>query len=83
MTTLGEGRSVCRTIQTTCISGRGVPTRCENWHRCNTVGENRLKPCRGRPFGLQAELESERKREIPVVLSGRWGEVAWEARRPS
>lgn len=27
----------------------------------NTVDQTRLKPCRGRPFGLQAELESESK----------------------
>jgi hypothetical protein len=33
MKTLGEGRSVCRTIQIRCISGGGVPTRCENRHR--------------------------------------------------
>ncbi len=33
MTTLGEGRSVCGTIQTRCISGPGVPIRCENRHR--------------------------------------------------
>ncbi len=32
----------------------------------NTADQNRLKPCRGRPFGLQSELESESKKEIPV-----------------
>ena len=31
----------------------------------NTLDENRRKPCRGRPFGLQAELKSESKKEIP------------------
>lgn len=28
--------------------------------------QNRLKPCRGRLFGLQTELKSERKKKIPV-----------------
>jgi len=32
----------------------------------NTADQNRLKPCRGHPFGLQSELESESKKEIPV-----------------
>jgi hypothetical protein len=32
----------------------------------NTADQTRLKPCRGQPFGLKAELKSERKKEIPV-----------------
>ncbi len=32
----------------------------------NTVDQNRLKPCQGGRLGLQSELESERKKEIPA-----------------
>src|SRR5271167_4209005 len=34
----------------------------------NTVDQNRLKPCWGRPLGLHTELESESKTEIPVYM---------------
>jgi hypothetical protein len=37
----------------------------------NTVDQNRLKPCWGRPLGLHTELESESKTEIPVKLKGK------------
>jgi hypothetical protein len=30
----------------------------------NTVNQNRLKPCRGRPFGLYGELESESQNDV-------------------
>jgi class 3 adenylate cyclase len=31
-------------------------------------GQNRLKPCRGRPFGLYGELESESQNRNPCLL---------------
>ena len=64
MMTLGEGRSVCRTIQTRCISGHGVPHQMRKpaplvtpWTK---TGQNLAE---GGPFGLQAELERRVKRK--------------------
>jgi hypothetical protein len=68
MTTLGEGRSVCITIQNKMHFRAWLPTRSKTGTpgaAGNTVDQNRLKPCRGRPFGLQAELESESKKGNP------------------
>jgi len=45
-----------------------VPARCESGPpgaAGNVVDQNRLKPCRGRPFGLYGELESERQNGNP------------------
>src|SRR5208282_2121155 len=50
----GRRKKCVRHSRTRCISGRGVPIRCENGTprvAGNTVDQNRLKPCRGRPFG--------------------------------
>jgi hypothetical protein len=63
MLAVGEGRSVCGTAQKK-MHFRAWPAhqRRNPAHPSaagNTVNQNRLKPCRRRPFGLYGELESE------------------------
>jgi hypothetical protein len=72
MTTLGEGRSVCRTQDA--FPAVACPPDAKTGAAGNTVDQNRLKLYRARPFGLQAELESESKKEIRFRRSdgSRW-----------
>jgi hypothetical protein len=89
MMTLGEGRSVCRTIQTRCISGHGVPHQMRKpaplvtpWTK---TGQNLAE---GGPFGLQAELERRVKRKSRLrpcteEPSGPYGSWNRESKRKS
>ncbi len=61
MTTLGRREKCPRNrSEKGAFPGVCVPTRCESGPpgaAGNTVEQNRLKPCKGRPFGLCGELE--------------------------
>ena len=68
MTTLAKGEACAGPFKQYVFPGVAYPPDAKTGSAGNTVDQNRLKPCRGRPFGLHAELKSESKKEIPVYF---------------
>jgi len=62
------GRSVARIDGENSIFSRREPARRETGSPCtigNTADQNRLKPCKGKPFDLSNELELENQKGNP------------------